>query len=147
MTRLSAQHIVQRLARVVALIGLVAYVVGTIVSIVLGTPELFQRFGSLGVAAAVLFFTDRLLTIELNRQKAVEAMLHEYGLRFEALSSGTSPSDLPEKGYDVDYVDEEREFNELRHRASRIQTRNIFLLTAATLQWGFGDLFLTWARA
>lgn len=147
MTRHTRQVMVLRLARGTALVGLIAYVLGTLVSVITGAPELFQRFGSLGVAAAVLFFTDRLLTIELHRQKAVEEMLHEYGLRFEALSSGIAPGELPATGYSVDFLDEETAFNRLRQRASRIQTRNIFLLTAATLQWGFGDLFLTWARA
>ncbi|MEL6643924.1 MAG: hypothetical protein AAFQ79_08320 [Pseudomonadota bacterium] len=147
MTRHWPQIMVLRLARAIALVGLSAYVVGTITAIIIGAPELFQRFGSLGVASAVLFFTDRLLAIELNRQRAVEEMLHEYGLRFEALSSGIPPEDLPEKGYGVDFLDEETAFNQLRRHASRIQTRNIFLLTAATLQWGFGDLFLNWARS
>ncbi|MEO0700654.1 MAG: hypothetical protein AAFY80_00820 [Pseudomonadota bacterium] len=147
MTRHWPQIVVLRLARGVALVGLAIYLLGTIISIATSAPEMFQRFGSLGVAAAVLFFTDRLLTIELNRQKAVEKMLHEYGLRFEALSSGIAPGDLPTTGYSTDFLHEESAFNQLRRRASRTQTRNIVLLTAATLQWGFGDLFLTWTRA
>lgn len=146
MTRLWPQNIATRLARATAVVGLVVYVIGSIVAVITNAPVLFQRFGSLGVAAAVLFFNDRLLAVELNRQSAVEKILHEYGLRFEALSAGTSAGDLPERGYTTDFLDEESAFVRLRDRASRIQARNVFLLTIATLQWGFGDLFLAWAR-
>lgn len=138
-----APHLfVARLARAVAVLGLVAYVAGSLYALATGNVGMFQRFGSLGVAAAILFFTDRLLQIELNRQKAVEKLLHEYGLRFEALSAGIPPDDLPERGYSADFLDEEAEFNALRARAARINAGSIVLLTVATLQWGFGEVFL-----
>lgn len=134
-----------RLSRAIALVALAVYVVGTLWALLTSHAEFVQRFGSLGVAAAILFFTDRLLEIELNRQRAVERMLHEYGLRFEAVAAGLPPEELPEKGYDTDFLDEEGEFHRLRDRSARIQAGNIFLLTVATLQWGFGDIFLRWA--
>ncbi|WP_425093367.1 hypothetical protein [Tropicimonas sp. S265A] len=138
MTRPSALQ--RRLPRVVAVIGLVIYVLGTLISLTAGHPELFQRFGALGVAAAILFFTDRLTQIELTRQRAVEAMLHEYGLRFEALASGTTPEDLPNEGYTLDFLTEESAFTRLRRKAEAINSGNTALLSLATLQWGFGDL-------
>lgn len=131
-----------RLSRFVAYFGLAAYLIGSIYNIGWGTPHIFQRFGALGVAAAVLFFTDRLQQIELNRQNAVERILHEFGLELEVMRGGVSPSDLPKDGFLTDYLDEEVQFQVLRKRAERINSGNIFLLTIATLQWGFGDVFL-----
>ena len=136
-----------RLSRVMALVGLAAYILGTLYSIVSGNHHLFQRFGSIGVAAAILFFTDRLLQIELRRQKTVERILHEYGLELEVMREGIDPRELPATGFLTDYLTEEVQFQALRDRAARINSRNIFLLTAATLQWGFGDAFLNWATA
>lgn len=121
-----------------AIAGLATYIVGSTASLIAHNPDVFQRFGSLGVAAAILFFTDRLLKIELNRQQSVEAILHEYGLRFEVMQSGIKPTEMPEKGYSTDYLDEEQAFTRLRRRAERINAVNIVLLTVSTLQWGFG---------
>jgi hypothetical protein len=138
---MSRRNVLQRrLPRAVALVGLGVYVAGTVLSLTFSHPELFQRFGALGVAAAILFFTDRLTQIELARQRAVEEMLHEYGLRFEALSAGTEPKDLPGHGYTVDFLEEESAFLRLRRKAEAINSRNTALLSIATLQWGFGDL-------
>ena len=131
-----------RLGRGVAIIGLVVYLVGTVVSLATLDPGTFQRFGSLGVAAAILFFSDRLMQIELNRQRSVERILHEYGLELGALKEGTPPKDIPIDGYVIDYLTEERGFDKLRARAERITLANTILLTGATLQWGFGDLLL-----
>ena len=133
-----------RLGRGVAIAGLVIYLVGTLVSLVRLEPTIFQRFGSLGVAAAILFFTDRLMQIELNRQKSVERILHEYGLELGAMKEGTEPTKIPTEGYVIDYLTEERSFDELRARAERITVANTVLLTFATMQWGFGDAFLKW---
>ncbi|MDJ0994611.1 MAG: hypothetical protein QNI90_13625 [Dinoroseobacter sp.] len=138
MTRPNALQ--RHLPRAVALVALVTYLGGTALCLATGHPELFQRFGALGVAAAVLFFTDRLTQIELTRQRAVEAMLHEYGLRFEAIHAGTKPEDLPDKGYTLDFLDEESAFTRLRRKAEAINSGNTALLSIATLQWGFGDL-------
>lgn len=129
-----------RLPRAVAVLGLAVYLLGSLLSLTSGHPELFQRFGALGVAAAVLFFTDRLTQIELARQRAVEALLHEYGLRFEAIASGTKPEDLPNEGYTLDFLEEETVFSRLRRKAEAISSGNTALLSVATLQWGFGDL-------
>ena len=129
-------HLRNRLPRAVAIIGLVIYVAGTFLTLASGHPEIFQRFGALGVASAILFFTDRLTQIELTRQRAVEAMLHEYGLRFEALHSGTRPEDIPGKGYTLDFLEEERAFTRLRRKAEAIGAGNTGLLAVATLQWG-----------
>lgn len=101
---------------------------------------MFQRFGSLGVAAAVLFFTDRLTKIELSRQRSVEKLLHEYGVELEALKAGTDPKEIPARGYVIDFLTEEREFDKLRTVADRFSLANIVLLTLSTLQWGFGEL-------
>ncbi len=133
-----------RLSRLMAMFGLLAYLVGTLVAVLELNPHTFQRFGSIGVAAAILFFTDRLLQVELRRQKTVERILHEYGLELEVLKEGVDPRDLPKEGYMIDYLREEQKFSVLRHHAERINSLNIFLLTAATLQWGFGDVFLKW---
>ncbi|MGB5557347.1 MAG: hypothetical protein WBN04_04965 [Paracoccaceae bacterium] len=136
-----------RLSRAMAVIGVAAYILGTLSSILLGEHHLFQRFGSIGVAAAILFFTDRLLQIELRRQKTVERILHEYGLELEVLREGIDPRDLPATGFLTDYLEEEVQFEALRDRSARINSRNIFLLTIATLQWGFGDAFLNWVTS
>ncbi len=133
-----------RLPRIVATLGLVAYLVGTLVSLTQLSPDAFQRFGSLGVAASILFFTDRLLQIELRRQAAVERILHEFGLELEVMKEGVAPKDIPNEGYVTDYLNEELKFATLRDHAERINSRNIFLLTIATTQWGFGDIFLRW---
>jgi hypothetical protein len=138
-----ALHHIRRLARAVAVIGLVAYMAGSVVAVAARDADLFHRFGSLGVAAAVLFFTDRLLKVELDRQILVERLLHEYGLELEVLRSGTDPRELPPKGYVIDFLKEERQFGRLRATADRIQAANVLLLTLSTLQWGFGDLFLS----
>jgi len=132
------------LSRLVATLGLSAYLIGTIASLAMQNPHIFQRFGSLGVAAAILFFSDRLMQIELRRQKTVERILHEYGLELEVLKEGVSATDLPKEGFLTDYLSEEARFSTLRGHAERITSRNILLLTAATLQWGFGDAFLGW---
>jgi len=134
-----------RLSRVVAIFGLGAYLIGTVFSISTENTHLFQRFGSIGVAAAILFFTDRLQQIELNRQKTVERILHEFGLELEVMKEGIEAKEIPSEGFVTDYLKEEVQFQTLRDRAERINSRNIFLLTIATLQWGFGDAFLNWA--
>lgn len=131
-----------RIGRGVAIVAVVVYLLGTLISLVLDEPSIFQRFGSLGVAAAILFFTDRLMQIELNRQKTVERILHEYGLELGAMKEGTDPKDIPIEGYVIDYLTEERGFDRLRERAERITIANTILLTLATLQWGFGDLLV-----
>jgi hypothetical protein len=134
-----------RLSRLVATLGLAAYLIGSLISIAAQSPDAFQRFGSLGVAAAILFFTDRLLQIELRRQAAMERILHEFGLELEVMKEGVAPKDIPNQGYVTDYLDEELQLATLRDHAERVNSRNIFLLTIATTQWGFGDVFLRWA--
>ncbi|MDF1871200.1 hypothetical protein [Vannielia sp.] len=135
----------QRLARAMAIVGLAAWAIGTLGS-VLGqlNPDLFHRFGALGVAASVLFFSDRMLQVELARQRSVERMLHEFGVELEVMRSGTEPTDIPSEGYVVDFLTEERNFDALHQRADLNSTFNVALLTVATLQWGFGDMFLRW---
>ena len=133
-----------RLSRMTANFGLVAYLIGTLTSIVMVHPEMFQRFGSLGVASAILFFTDRLLRVELRRQKSVERILHEYGLEFDELKHGVPANEIPGTGIETDFRSEEAKFLQLRDHAERINSRNILLLTLATVQWGFGEVFLKW---
>lgn len=137
-------HLFRRLARGMAILGLAVWAIGSAWAILGASPGLFHRFGALGVAASVLFFTDRLLKIELSRQRSVERLLHEYGLELEVMRSGTPPTDIPARGYVIDFLTEERNFDRLRHSADRFQTMNVGLLTVSTLQWGFGDLFLTY---
>lgn len=141
--RLAPSH----LTRIVATAALILYLVGSCVALIGRMPDEFHRFGSLGVAAAILFFTDRLMQIELTRQRTVERILHEYGLELEVMKGGIAPQDLPGKGFLADYIEEEVRFDILRDKATRINSRNIVLLTVATLQWGFGDLALAWLTA
>ncbi len=133
-----------RLSRITANLGAAVYLIGTTASIFMVNPEMFQRFGSLGVAAAILFFTDRLLQVELRRQKSVERILHEYGLELSELKDCVAPRDIPGKGIETVFRAEEAKFLKLRNHAERINSRNMFLLTVATLQWGFGEVFLNW---
>jgi hypothetical protein len=133
-----------RLSRVTANIGAVVYLIGTISSIFSANPEMFQSFGSLGVAAAILFFTDRLLQVELRRQKSVELILHEYGIELEEMKDGVSPREIPGRGIETNFREEEAKFLHLRDNAEHINSRNIVLLTLATVQWGFGEVFLNW---
>lgn len=133
------RYILRRFARVVAFVGLAAWAIGTVLVLVGSNAELFQRFGALGVAASVLFFTDRLAKIELGRQKSVEKLLHEYGIELTAIKQGTPPSEIPQDGYAVDFLTEERNFDKLRAQAETFNFFNVVLLTVATLQWGFGD--------
>ncbi|MFT6452689.1 MAG: hypothetical protein ACJA06_002192 [Halocynthiibacter sp.] len=135
-----AKTLPPRLSRIVAIIALAFYLLGTIGALYAQNSGAFHRFGSLGVAAAILFFTDRLLQIELKRQSAVERILHEYGLELEVLKEGVAPQDIPREGFLTDYLREEGHFSGLRQAAERTNARNIILLTLATLQWGFGDL-------
>ncbi|MEE4120974.1 MAG: hypothetical protein V2I65_18385 [Paracoccaceae bacterium] len=141
--RSGATRLLRRLSRAVAIVGLAAWAIGSAVALATRAPDLFHRFGALGVAASVLFFTDRLLRIELARQRAVERLLHEYGVELEAMRAGTPPTELPRHGYIIDYLVEERRFGALRQTADRFQAANIGLLTVSTLQWGFGDLLLS----
>ncbi|MEL6450832.1 MAG: hypothetical protein AAFQ19_06195 [Pseudomonadota bacterium] len=138
------QYIIQRFGRSMAFVGLAAWGIGTVLSLWAGSAGVFQRFGALGSAAAVLFFSDRLAQIELERQTSVEKILHEYGLELAALKDGVRPEDLPKTGFAVDFLTEERNFGALRLRADRFSYANVMLLTVATLQWGFGDLFVNW---
>ncbi|WP_299628214.1 hypothetical protein [uncultured Tateyamaria sp.] len=133
------RYILRRFARVVAFVGLAAWAIGTVLVLMGSNAELFQRFGALGVAASVLFFTDRLAKIELGRQKSVEKLLHEYGIELTAIKQGTPPSEIPQDGYAVDFLTEERNFDKLRAQAETFNFFNVVLLTVATLQWGFGD--------
>jgi hypothetical protein len=133
------RYILRRFAWFAAFIGLAAWAIGTITVLWTANAELFQRFGALGVAASVLFFTDRLAKIELGRQKSVEKLLHEYGIELTAMKQGTRPQDIPQEGYAVDFLTEERNFDSLRQQAEMFNLLNVLLLTAATLQWGFGD--------
>ena len=135
----------KRLARVVAVVGLIAYLAGTLIALFTNTPELFQRFGAVGVASSILFFDDRLLQVELRRQQSIERILREYGLELEVLKEGIDPVAMPKHGYVIDYLQEEAKLRVLREHAARINSVNIFLLTLATVQWGFGDTFLRWA--
>ncbi len=134
-------------ARAVPVVGLAAYASGTLSALLAGAPELFQRFGAIGVAAAILFFDDRLARVELLRQQSMERLLHEYGLELEALKEGIAPTSMPERGYLIDYLQEEARLERLRRQAAWIGTANILLLVVATLQWGFGDIFLEWVHA
>ncbi len=126
--------------------GLLVYVIGSIVAVFLGAPVLFQRFGSIGVASAILFFDDRLLQVELQRRASVERILREYGLELEVLKEGIDPRSMPKHGYVIDYLREEARLKALRQHAARINSVNIFLLSIATVQWGFGDVFLNWVQ-
>lgn len=133
------RFILTRFGRTVAFLGLAAWMIGTAWTWADGYAGLFQRFGALGVAASVLFFSDRLLKIELGRQRSVERLLHEYGVELAALRQGTAATDIPQEGYAVDFLTEERKFDALRRQADLFNVANTFLLTFATLQWGFGD--------
>lgn len=131
-----------RKSRIVANVGLGVYTVGTIASLIAQNADMFQRFGSIGVAAAILFFTDRLLQVELRRQESVERILHEFGVELEVMKEGVPAKDIPNEGFEVDYLEEEAKFSTLRGHAEKINSRNIVLLTVATLQWGFGEIFV-----
>ena len=133
-----------RIGRAVAIPGLMVYLIGTLGALIALEPHVFQRFGSLGVAAAVRCGTYRLREIELNRQRTVERILHEYGLELGAMKEGRNATDIPSEGFVIDFLTEERNFDQLRHRAEKITAMNTVLLTLATLQWGFGDAILRW---
>lgn len=136
------QAIWRGFGRLVACAGLLAWALGSIWSYLDANPGMFHRFGALGVAASVLFFTERLLSIELSRQRSVERLLHEYGVELAALKEGKAPTEIPREGYVVDFLTEERNFEALRRKADFINIANVTLMTVATLQWGFGDRFL-----
>ncbi len=140
------QYVMRGFSRLMAFAGLLAWAVGSLLSYLGGNVDTFHRFGALGVAASILFFTDRLLKIELSRQRSVERLLHEYGVELAALKEGKAPTDIPKEGYVVDFLTEERNFGALRRRADVFNVANITLLTVATLQWGFGDLFAIWLQ-
>lgn len=135
----TSRYILQRFARIAAFTGLTAWAIGTVLELFQGDAETFQRFGALGTAASILFFTDRLAKIELGRQKSVEKLLHEYGIELMAIKQGTRAQDIPKEGYAVDFLTEERNFDKLRREAELFNFMNVLLLTVATLQWGFGD--------
>ncbi len=132
-------YILRRFGRLAAFAGLGVWALGTVVMLLRENADLFQRFGALGVAASVLFFSDRLTKIELGRQKSVEKLLHEYGVELMAIKQGTPPEVIPKEGYAVDFLTEERNFDKLRSEAEMFTFLNVLLLTVATLQWGFGD--------
>lgn len=133
------RYILRRFGRFVAFLGLAVWAVGTLWAGFDGDADLFHRFGALGVAASVLFFSDRLMKIELDRQRSVERLLHEYGVELAELKRGIPPTELPKEGYAVDFLTEERNFGALRRQADTFNVANTILLTIATLQWGFGD--------
>lgn len=136
---LTSRYILRRFGRLAAFTGLTVWALGTIFMLLRGNAELFQRFGALGAAASILFFTDRLTKIELGRQKSVEKLLHEYGIELMAIKQGKPPTEIPQEGYAVDFLTEERNFDQLRTQAEMFNFLNVMLLTVATLQWGFGD--------
>ena len=133
----------RRFGRFVAFLGLAIWAVGTFWAGFAVDADLFHRFGALGVAASILFFSDRLLKIELSRQRSVERLLHEYGVELAALRQGTLATAIPPEGYAVDFLTEERNFDRLRQQADLFNFANVLLLTVATLQWGFGDQVVT----
>lgn len=135
----TTRYILVRFGALMAFAGLAAWAVGTIWAWFHGAAGLFQRFGALGVAASVLFFSDRLMRIELGRQRSVERLLHEYGVELAEMKRGIAPTDLPKEGFAVDFLTEERNFDKLRRQADGFNIANTVLLTLATLQWGFGD--------
>lgn len=135
----TTRYILRRFSRLVAYIGLAAWFIGTAIALYYGAAETVQRFGALGVAASVLFFSDRLTQIELGRQRSVERLLHEYGVELAALRQGTPADKLPKEGFAVDFLTEERNFDGLRQKADLFNFFNVMLMTLATLQWGFGD--------
>lgn len=122
--------------------GLTAYGSGSAWSLIGGDADLFHRFGALGVAASFLFFSDRLTKIELGRQRSVERLLHEYGVELAAMRQGKNATEIPPEGYAVDFLTEERNFGALRRQAGLFNFMNVLLMTASTLQWGFGDRFV-----
>ncbi|MEO0937085.1 MAG: hypothetical protein AAFY38_02910 [Pseudomonadota bacterium] len=134
-----ARFILMRLSRVTAYVGLIAWACASLYMLWVGNADIFQRLGALGVAAAVLFFSDQLAQIELSRQRTVEKLLHEFGLELAALRDGVPPTELPKTGYVIDTLTEERNFDALRTQASVFNALNVLLLTLATIQWGFGD--------
>jgi hypothetical protein len=140
------QFIFRRFGRLVAYLGLIVWAVGSVWALTAGSADLFHRFGALGVAASVLFFSDRLLKIELSRQRSVERLLHEYGVELAAMKEGKAATEIPRDGYVVDFLTEERNFDALRHQADVFNIANVTLMTVATLQWGFGDRMLLWLR-
>ncbi len=142
----ATQFILRRFGRLVALLGLLAWALGSVLALTYGNADMFHRFGALGVAASVLFFSDRLLKIELSRQRSVERLLHEYGVELAALKEGKAATDIPREGYVVDFLTEERNFEGLRRQSDIFNIANVVLMTVATLQWGFGDRFLMWLR-
>lgn len=144
MSRLLRSPLFVRFGRTVAVLGLAVWIVGTLLTAYRLDFILFQRFGALGNAVAVLFFSDRLLRIELSRQSSVERILHEFGTELAALKQGTPATELPPEGYSVDYLTEERNFDALRQKADLFNFANTALITLATLQWGFGDHVLRW---
>jgi hypothetical protein len=135
-----ARSIFARFARIFAFAGLAAYFVGSMLALYSGNADAFHRFGALGVAASFLFFSDRLTKIELGRQRSVERLLHEYGVELAALRQGKPATEIPLEGFAVDFLTEERNFDQLRRQADVFNVLNVLLMTAATLQWGFGDL-------
>ena len=137
----ATRYILRRFNRGAAFLGLAAWTFGTALMLWGGRPEVFQRLGALGVAASVLFFTDRLSQIELGRQRSVEKILNEYGIELSALTQGTDPQDMPQYGYVVEYLTEERYFDHIRRKSDLINAFNVFLMKVATLQWGFRDIF------
>ncbi len=136
--------ILHRFTQRMAYLGLAAWAVGTLAALSFGNAEVFQRFGALGNASAILFFSDRLAQIELERQKSVEKLLHEYGIELTALKDGVPPTELPKEGFSVDFLTEERNFDMLRRRADVFSFSNVVLLAVSTMQWGFGDRLVNW---
>jgi hypothetical protein len=141
------RYILRRFTRLAAFVGLAAWAAGTLYVSLTGDADLFQRFGALGVAASVLFFSDRLASIEIGRQRSVEKLLHEFGVELAAMKQGVQPEEIPSEGYAVDFLTEERHFDDLRQKAVMFNFLNVLLITFTTLQWGFGDLFVNWLTA
>ncbi len=133
---------VGRLARAVDVPAPGAGAVGSAVSLAARDPDFFHRFGALGVAASVPFFTDRLPKIELARQRSVARLPHEFGVALEATRSGTPPTEIPRHGCVVDFLTKEKILDRLRQTADRFRTANVGLLTVSTPQGGSGDLAL-----
>ncbi|THH38239.1 hypothetical protein E4Z66_01290 [Aliishimia ponticola] len=139
----TARYILHRFGVAMAYLGLSAWAIGSVIALAKMDADIFHRFGALGVAASVLFFSDRLLKIELGRQRSVERLLHEYGVELAAMRAGTEATKIPEEGYAVDFLTEERNFDRLRQEAAPFNMANVALMSVATLQWGFGDIFMT----
>lgn len=128
--------------------------------LLIAEPEMFQRVGSLGVAFVILLWTaGRLITRRyrdwiIRHISGVDELLKYDGVvrELDKMKIGKLIP-KPEDQRSSKKISSEKlaavvvvlgRSSRYGRSASSFEVAELFLLTASTIQWGYGDLFVIW---